>query len=138
MSNSPRWTIADLIEYKQRTGKLAGDQKHSRAERKEAELQAACEAILRARGIWYLHISKAKGNKVGVPDILLCLSPSGKFVGVELKTKSKMKKEQLENQAHIRACGGIAEVCYSEQEFVNILNNNTQKLSKSDEKSGNI
>ena len=58
--------------------------------------------------------------KAGRPDFRLCYK--GRFVGIELKTVAGVvSKEQTETLDAIRAGGGIAAVCYSLQDVIDLL-----------------
>jgi hypothetical protein len=58
--------------------------------------------------------------KAGRPDFRLCYR--GKFVGIELKTVAGVvSREQTETLDAIRAGGGIAAVCYSLQDVIDLL-----------------
>ena len=58
--------------------------------------------------------------KAGRPDFRLC--HKGRFIGIELKTVAGVvSREQTETLDAIRAGGGIAAVCYSLQDVIDLL-----------------
>ena len=49
-----------------------------------------------------------KHSKRGVPDIILVKQPSGRFVGLEVKTtRGKLSPEQIEFQKGSEKAGGV-------------------------------
>lgn len=58
--------------------------------------------------------------KAGRPDFRLCYK--GRFIGIELKTiAGVVSREQVDTMDQIRAGGGIAAVCYSLQDVIDVL-----------------
>lgn len=58
--------------------------------------------------------------KKGRPDFRLC--HKGRFVGIELKTVAGVvSPEQIDTLDQIRANGGMAAVCYSLQDVIDVL-----------------
>lgn len=87
---------------------------------KESKLQADVEAWLRYKGIYFVHLNEARGNKIGVPDLVCCMA--GKFVAIELKTeKGRVSKAQEENMQEIGKAGGLAVVCRSLDEVREVV-----------------
>lgn len=98
-------------------GDLPAERKRSRGEEQEAKLQAAVESWLGEEGIYYHHDRDRRGDKAGVPDLLICFN--GRFVGVELKSKTgKPSAEQLGQMALIRKSGGYCFIARSLEEFI--------------------
>jgi len=118
------WTESDYIDYKRRRG-LVDAQGHtelkpSPSEKKEAKLQLDCEEYLTKIGAWWLHLRKAKGNKAGIPDLLIVYH--GKAYGIELKSRGgKATKDQMINLAYLKAQGAITGIARTFDEFREIL-----------------
>ena len=117
----PNPTSADLARIMARLeanrGGVVAKRDHSRDTEQEAKLQAAAEAWLNQEGIYFHHDRDRRGDKAGVPDLLICYR--GEFVGVELKSKSgKPSAEQLGQMAMIRKSGGRCFVARSMEEFM--------------------
>lgn len=75
---------------------------------REAQLQAKIIKLLEAHGYYVRKIINA--NKSGTPD-LLCCSPDGKFIGIEVKSPGRLKnvsKLQQYNLDEISKRGGVA------------------------------
>lgn len=107
-------------------GKEAKDpqvKKFTATEKKERDLQIACQSWLNDRQIWWKHDKDSRRERIGIPDLIICYK--GEFVAVELKVKgAKLKKEQMMELARIRKAGGRTFVARSLEEFVYKLTNN--------------
>ena len=83
----------------------------------ESKLQVACEHWLREQGIWYSHDRSRKGERPGIPDLIMCIA--GRFVACELKSKKgKLRPEQMTEMAVIRKSGGRVFVARNLDEFI--------------------
>lgn len=59
------------------------------AQTPEGRVKEAVKKLLRARGIWYfMPVSNGMGVH-GIPDIICCVPPAGKFLGIECKAPGK-------------------------------------------------
>ena len=64
-------------------------------------------------------------NRAGVPDVIACASPTGTFVGIEVKIGyNKPRKLQQYHIEAIKKAGGVAGVCWSLQEVKDLLEEN--------------
>jgi hypothetical protein len=77
--------------------------------------------LLRSIGVWAF---KVWGNPVirrGVPDIIACAG--GKFVGIEVKSPAggRLSPDQELELQRIRNAGGIAGVCRSLEDVLDLL-----------------
>ena len=94
----------------------------SDAPRMEKDLLKACMNELCRRGIYAVHLSPKAREKVGLPDIVFPHPIGGRFMAVELKTKTgKVRTEQIEAIEQINNCGGTALVVRSYAEFLEVL-----------------
>ena len=92
----------------------------------ERELQKEVNAYLRALKdrqeiMDYFHMEKAKGNKIGLPDVLVFLRNS-KIIFIELKTaKGKLTKEQKEFEKRCKQFESKFFVCRNIQSVIEVL-----------------
>lgn len=115
---------ADLAILQARLAANRGDppakSDRSRDAEQEVQLQGDVEDYLVAEGIYFHHDRDRRGDKAGVPDLLICYR--GQFVGVELKSRrGKIEDEQAANMAMIRKSGGRTFIARSLEEFMEKL-----------------
>lgn len=68
--------------------------------------QAIPVPIRRGRSI--VGLRRADPHSIGIPDIMVILSPHGQLLGIECKSdKGKQSPEQLEWQNRIESVGGV-------------------------------
>lgn len=85
----------------------------------EQKLQGKIIKWLESENYWV--VKTIQCNKRGVPDILAC-SPTGQFVGIEVKFgRNKASALQEYNLNKIREKGGIAILAYSLEEVKQTL-----------------
>lgn len=84
---------------------------------KEQYLQKRILDFLRSCGVYAVKIIST--NRSGVPDILACVN--GKFVAIEVKSKTKLSELQEYNIRKIREAGGIAIVAKSLDDIENVI-----------------
>jgi hypothetical protein len=101
----------------------SADEMNARVERiGERELQRQCEQLLRLRGIPYVHIPSRAKHSAGWPDLTFPRPSDGKFVGVELKTKTgKLSEDQCKTLAKLMEYGAFCKVCRTFDEFRAVL-----------------
>jgi len=78
----------------------------------EQQIQTKIQKWLTTQGCYVVKVVSA--SKAGVPDLLVC-SPSGYFVGIEVKrpsTKDNTSKLQEYNLELIKDCGGYSLVAW--------------------------
>lgn len=79
----------------------------------EGKVKDRCKALLKKYGAWYFMPVQSGYGVAGVPDILCCLPPHGKFLAIETKAPGKLstlrpaQKMQIEA---IRSAKGYAMV----------------------------
>jgi Holliday junction resolvase len=72
----------------------------------EQQIQGRLIKKLESRG--YYVVKVIAGSRAGVPDLLVCKPPEGRFIGIECKTKSgKLSELQIYNGEKIKKAGGI-------------------------------
>ena len=132
-----RFNLADLPPHYQQ--QIANQFRERRAApkpvEKESELQREANQYLAqlrdsCRIIDYQHMRKAKGNRKGIPDLLIFM-PKNKIIYIELKSrKGKLTKEQKQFkercemlETKFNLCQNIEEVitAVTEEENVNNL-----------------
>jgi hypothetical protein len=82
----------------------------------ERELKRDVLNWLNLQGAWVFtqRMDKKTRGKRGVPDLIVCTPPNGRFLAVELKaTGGRLEAEQEGECQRILAAGGIAIVAYS-------------------------
>jgi Holliday junction resolvase len=71
----------------------------------EQSIQGRLIKKLEANG-WYV-AKVISASRAGVPDLICCRPPEGKFIGIECKTKDgKLSKLQIYNGEKIKKAGG--------------------------------
>jgi len=66
-----------------------------------------------------IHIGYRPAVKVGLPDIMGIIPPSGRFLGIEIKTgKDRLRPEQKAFLLQAIACGGLCFVVKDYEDFV--------------------
>jgi len=88
----------------------------------ENKLHKVVRSYLDIYGIYYEcePFGRRAAVKAGRPDFRLCYK--GRFIGIELKTVAGVvSKEQVDTMDQIRAGGGIAAVCYSLRDVIDLL-----------------
>ena len=102
----------------------------------EKELQAACEEILKADGVRYLHKNNSprqrtrKGTNctmTGLPDLVI-FYPAGRTVFVELKVGTGLRESQVEYIDYLADNGHSVFVVHSLEQFENINNRFSSRL----------
>lgn len=74
---------------------------------KEKAFEQRVKKYLKERGCWVFKVHGDGFQRAGVPDLIVC-TPSGKFMGIELKRESgKASPLQLYNIEKINECKGI-------------------------------
>lgn len=77
----------------------------------EAKVKKAVKSWLDRHKIWHCSPIGSQFGNAGVPDVLACMPPHGRFIGIEVKAPGKrsntsdMQKRQL---AGISAAGGTS------------------------------
>lgn len=94
--------------------------------RTERELQRDVANYLNLHQIPFFNprMDRKSTVQVGMPDFVICLPPSGKFVGVECKcaaTGGKLSSEQEASMARILAAGGTYLIIYSLEQLIQAL-----------------
>ena len=74
----------------------------------ESSIQGDIIKYLEARG--HIAVRVARSNKSGIPDLIVCLRPSGRFVGIEVKRPEDNNPSALQTRQlrRITAAGGLA------------------------------
>ena len=92
----------------------------------EKELQRECNAYLRALKdrqeiLDFFHLKEARGNKIGLPDLLIFFENS-KILFIELKTaKGKLTKEQKEFEKRCKQFSSDFYVCRDMKTVIEIV-----------------
>lgn len=126
-----RWNKIQLARYLAEVGALSksSDGKPRTqvvAEKREVNLQLACEAWLNEKEIWWFHDNDSRKNRDGIPDLIICYG--GRFVVCELKSADgKVKPSQKREMARIRRSGGRTFIARSLEEFIGKLVNGTSE-----------
>lgn len=80
----------------------------------EKQFENRIKSWLDSKEIWYVKYFANRNTKVGIPDILACVS--GHFVAIEVKASNgKPSSLQLMNRKKIRDANGIAVILYPDQ-----------------------
>jgi len=87
----------------------------------EKQVENQIKKWLEQHNYWYFKVHGGPFQKVGVPDIIACIS--GRFVAIEVKRPSggvisKLQQIQMER---IKVNGGVVGVARSLDEFLKIL-----------------
>jgi hypothetical protein len=102
---------------------MTGDEAQARfANGEENKLHRIVRSYLDIYRIYYEcePFGRRTAVKAGRPDFRLCYR--GRFIGIELKTVAGVvSREQTETLDAIRAGGGMAAVCYSLQDVIDLL-----------------
>jgi hypothetical protein len=121
------WTLEELAlkgfsvdgKRHQSQKQKAADRKIKRIDAAENSLQIRAESYLKKLGIYYVHLKNAKKNRKGIPDLLICLN--GRFVGVELKTKTGLTPEQKAEREKIIFSGGKYFIIQTLEDFILLI-----------------
>jgi VRR-NUC domain len=104
-------------EDRRAIGQMTMAEAHRRYERgQEKDLKRDVLNWLNLQGAWVFtqRMDKKTRGKRGVPDLIVCTPPNGRFLAVELKaTDGRLEAEQEGECRRILAAGGIVIVAYS-------------------------
>jgi hypothetical protein len=123
LNDKQKGLIADADRKQFGKAAMTGAQAQARfANGEENKLHKLVKSYLDIYRIYYEcePFGRRTAVKAGRPDFRLCYR--GKFVGIELKTVAGVvSREQTETLDAIRAGGGMAAVCYSLQDVIDLL-----------------
>lgn len=95
------------------------------AQTPEGKVKEAVKKFLKARGVWfYMPVSNGMGRH-GIPDIICCVPPSGKFLAIECKAPGKSNNTtplQDREIAAIRLARGWAVVVDDVRQLEEVFN----------------
>lgn len=113
------WTESDYEAYRQR--RTMKPEKPARGEEREDPLQRSCEEYLQRIGAWYLHLNEPKGNRPGIPDLIVIYR--ARSFGIELKSRTgKATKEQMNEMGLMQFHGATVAVVRTLEEFIQTIN----------------
>ena len=96
---------------------IAEQGKKKRKTGPEKLFQGRIQRFMKKHGIYNFKYFATRFAKRGVPDIIACTGPDGKFWGIETKSDhGHPREEQKEAIAEITALGGIGCVVWPEDE----------------------
>ena len=101
-------------EDRKAIGQFTAAESRQRYERgQERELKRDVLNWLNLQGAWVFEqrMDKRTRGKRGVPDLIVCTPPNGRFLAIELKTHAaRLEPAQATELERIRGAGGVAVV----------------------------
>ncbi len=100
---------------------------------KESDLQRNTNAYLArlrdaGRIVDYFHLKDARGERAGLPDVLI-FCPNNKIIYIELKTsKGKLRPEQKKFRDRCNMLSAIYNVCRTMPEVINVIKTELKEL----------
>ena len=74
------YMMTKRIEEERAKGKINNKKVPSRAALDERSLQKSCEHWLNERGLWWKHDRRSKGERIGIPDLIICFEGLLSFI----------------------------------------------------------
>lgn len=101
----------------------------------EGRVKAQVKAWLKKHGIWYFMPAANGLGIVGIPDIICCVPPAGKFLAVECKAPGKRdnttanQKQRIEEIQRARGWALVVDDVSQLQEFFELLGEGHAQLT---------